>query len=319
MPLSNNRSTTRPLCRSRALLALGALLALAGCQTADTEPPSDTEPPADTEPPSATGPSLSYYESRLLDAIERKDRLEAAAADADGSDWPEIERRFRDLAGIFESIVADNPDQIEARLIYGKFLDFFGDEEGAREQWMQVLSRDHTVAVAHQQLGTFFAEEGDFGRALAYYLTAVEHDPDEPVYHFGLGELLHTYRSGFLEEAELSPEVLERQMLEAFRQAAALAPENFVYQFRYGEAFYNVNERDWEDALAHWEQLAQQDNLSSRQRGAVQLHRARVLGEMSRFAEGRALASQIDEPGLESSRDALIDAINEAETEEQGE
>lgn len=283
-------------------LLFAAILALAGCRSSDLGQAS------------APYAGLSFYEDRLLGAIERKQALEAAAAEADEADWPEIQRRFRSLADVFQSIVADNPDQIEARLIYGKFLDFFGDEEGAREQWTEVLKRDPTVAVAHQQLGTYFAEEGDFGRALAYYLTAVERAPEEAVYHFGVGELLHSYRPGFLRETEITGETLERQMLEAFREAARLEPENFVYQFRYGEAFYNVSEPDWEQAYTHWEQLRGRE-LSPRQQGAVDLHLARVLGEMERFDEARALAREVDQPEFVNSREALIEAIDTAEKE----
>lgn len=293
----------RPDCLSMVasrLLVLGGLLMSIGCQSAEVEPRADAPV------------ALSFYEERLLDAIERKEELEAYAEEGAADNWPEIQRRFHDLAGEFESIVADNPNQIEARLIYGKFLDFFGDEEGAREQWVAVLERDPTIAVAHQQLGTYFAEQGDFSRALAYYLTAVEHAPEEAVYHFGVGELLHSYRKGFIEEAGFSVETLESQMLDAFREAARLAPDNFVYQFRYGEAFYNVADPDWEEALAHWTRLAERESLSPLQRSASRLHRARVLAELKRFDEARALASEIKEPELANSRDALIKAIDEA-------
>ncbi len=246
--------------------------------------------------------------------IERKQALQTYAEQASDRDWPEVERRFREIAGTFQSIVADSPDAIEARLIYGKFLDFFGDHEGARDQFVEVLHRDPTVAVAHQQLGTYFAETGDFGRAFAYYLAAVEHEPEEPVYHFGLGELMLTHRVEMVEEVGLTPEVLEREMLRAFRTAHELDPQDPVFAFRYGEVLVGVTHPDWEAARSHWQAFAAQPGLSGSQLGIIRLHEARSLGELGRYDEARALVESVDDPEWSSLREALLEAIDEAES-----
>lgn len=257
---------------------------------------------------------MSYYERRLLQAIEEKEELEADAAAADPADYPDIERRFRSLAGEFNSIVADNPDQIEVRLIYAKMLDYFGDEIGARDQFAEVLKRDATIAVAHQQLGTHFAEEGDPAKALVYYLNAVQLEPAEAMYHYGVGELLYTFGEELIEEGAASREMRDAQMLEAFREAARLEPGNLAFQFRYGESYYDVFAPDWGAALAHWEWLELREDLDPLQRQALLLHQARCLGELARYAEARKRAEAVREPGLEASRRALIEAIDEAET-----
>lgn len=260
---------------------------------------------------------MSLYERRLLRVIEDKEALETFALETDLAERPEVERRFRRVAGDFNSIIADNPDRIEARLIYAKMLDFFGDEVGARDEFAAVLNRDPTVAVAHQQLGTYFAEEGDYAKALAYYLNAVQHDPNEPVYHYGVGDLLHTFGPELIEEGALTQELLDKQMLEAFRQAAALASGDLVYQFRYGEAHYDVHEPDWSEALTHWRWLALRDDLDDLGRQAVALHEARCLGELGRYEEARERAMSVTEPGLETSRKALLVAIEEAKAREE--
>lgn len=261
-----------------------------------------------------TGPEpISYYERRLLAAAEKKADLEQLVRGNPDADEATVQYRFREIAGEFQSLIADNPGQIEARLLYGKFLDFFGDREGASEQFIAVLGVDPTVSVAYQQLGNYFAEDEEYGKALAHYLSAIENDPDESVYHLGLGEMLFACRDGFLKEAGFTREKLDAQMIEAFRRAAELAPDSLVIQFRYGEAFYDLYDPDWTVALAHWERLGQRSDLDPVQADAVQLHEARCLGELERYDAARKLAAGVTREGLAATKQALLDAIDEAE------
>lgn len=287
-------------------LALVVLLGLAGCRSGRSSAESRGTPGAGSE-------ALSLYERRMLDVIEDMNALDAAAEAADEGDFPAVQRQFHAVAGRFNSIIADNPEELEVRLIYAKLLDRFGDREGARDECGEVLRRDPTVAVAHQILGTYFAEEGDYAKALVYYLNAIQYAPDEPAYHFGLGDLLYTFRPGFIESDVFDAATLDEKMLEAFRRAAELAPDELRYQFRYGECFYDLPDPDWNVALAHWQAVSARDDLSAVQRDATLLHRARCLGELKRYDEARALAREISEAGLLASRDALLAAIDEAE------
>lgn len=255
---------------------------------------------------------LSFYEQRLLLAVEEMNALDAYAAAGDKA-FSEVERRFRGVANLFNGIIANSPDALEARLIYGKMLDRYGDREGARDQFIEVLKRDHTVAVAHQQLGTYYAEENDMTRALAYYLTAIEYAPNEPVYHFALGDLLYTFSTQIVEDGILEAGVLQQKAFEAFGQAAALAPDNPVFHFRYGEALDQLADPDWAKALAHWEGFAEWPSLSTLQKQRIALHIARCLGELERYDEARERLKSVDEADLEPLRSALSRALTEAQ------
>ena len=254
---------------------------------------------------------VTLYEQRLLNAIEEMNALDAYAEDT-SNNFSEIERRFRQVSNTFNGVIASNPDMIEARLIYGKMLDRYGDRHGAGVQFREVLSRDPSVAVAHQQLGTYYAEERDLPRALAYYLSAIDYAPNEPVYHFGLGNLLHAFQTDFVEEGLLEEAVLREKMLEAFAKAAELAPRNPVYHFRYGEAFDQLVSPDWEAALAHWNAFAAWPQLTPLQRQLISLHAVRCLGELERYDEALERLAKVDLPDLASDRTALEEAIAEA-------
>ena len=76
----------------------------------------------------------------------------------------------------------------------------------------------------------------------------------------------------------------EREMLKAFRKAAKLAPKNFDYQMRLGEAYYDLNSPDWKNALIHWKR-SEQASTTTLQIEILDLHRARVLGKLGRSDE----------------------------------
>jgi len=288
----------------RVLLSLAALgsLGLGGCASGPT---ADENPP--TSAP-ATIPSLSLYEQRLLNIIEDEQNLVAVAFAETGGPVNErqVQRRFQALAADYTALIADNPDELDARLLYGKFLAQFGDREGAHEQFSFVWRREPDIAVVNQQLGAYLAEEGQFVDAMGFYLRAVELAPEEAAYHYDVGELLATFRPGFITDGVFLPEQIEREMLAAFQRAADLAPDQLPLQLRYGEAFYDLSHPDWTVALAHWETVQNHPALSVPEAEAVRLHRARCLAELGRTLEARALVDTITQPGLFATRDTLI-------------
>ena len=279
-----------------------ALVLLAGCQS---------RPDRESASPSADDGStaVSFYERRLLEVIELDQALVAEAFTEDGPvDDLRIQRRFQAIAADYAAIVADNPAELDARLLYGKFLGRFGDRRGAHEQFSIVWRRNPDIAVANQQLGAYLAEEGQFVDALGFYLRAVELEPDQAAYHYDVGELLATFRPGFVDQGVLPATQLEADMLRAFAEAARLAPNDLRLQMRYGEAFYDTLSPDWGTALRHWETVAARTDLSPLERDAVTLHQARTLVELGRTTEAIALAQQVQSPGLAASRDEVLDA-----------
>ncbi|MCC5842159.1 MAG: hypothetical protein JJT96_18735 [Opitutales bacterium] len=281
---------------------LGILL-LAGA-TACQSPPSGT---AGFSPE-----AVSLFERRLLRVYEMEMQLKARALEAD-DDAPadDLRRRFEQIVREYESIVADNPDEVEPLLLYGKFLAWFGDREGAHTQFLRAQQIAPRTAVVQQQLGAYYAEEGDFHRALAFYLRAVELAPHEPAYHTDLGELLYVFSPGFIADELFTPELIDEMMLEAFTRAAELSGNDLIPQFRLGQAFYDVDSPPWPRALVHWERLYQKD-LSPTQRDAVRLHRARALLALERYDEAEKIALEVRADLLRETRDALIADIRKA-------
>ena len=247
--------------------------------------------------------------------VERERALKARAMEADDLLEGDLRQAFQRIAREYESIIADNPREVEPLLLYGKFLDWFGDRIGARDQFVRAYRIAPGTAVVQQQLGVWFAEEGDFGRALAHYLRAIELEPEEAVYHADLGELLYAFSPGFIQEEIFDPDTIDAMMLEAFREAARLDPGNLVFQYRLGEAFYDVDNTPWKEALAHWENL-QGGALTNMQRDAVRLHRARCLHALRRHDEAETIALQVSHQDLLQTRNDLLIEIRLAREDE---
>lgn len=288
----------RRLFRFLSMAIAGLFIFMVGCRS----------PVALSEAPqgASAGQSLTLLESKLLETLAAEKELDTYV-DQDDPDTVTVQRLFQGIDRRYTALLAENPDSLETRLLYGKFLSRFGDREGARIQFLQAAAIDPQIAVIHQELGNYYAEENDPTRAVAYYLNAIGIEPEVAEYHYGLGELLLAFREDLIGEEGFSRADLNYQMLEAFRMAAELAPDNKIFQFRYGEAFYDVEEPDRERALAHWTQLQTNPSLSEIELDAVRLHRARHLMELGRSSEARRIAAEVTSPGLFYSRDQLFE------------
>lgn len=288
--------------RSRRLLAscllIPALLAvLTGCR-------SQTAPSTEPASPAPVREDATLLDRQLYRVLELERALDAAAAEPDAQ-FGYIQRRFQEVAQLYRGILARNPDSLYARLLFAKLLSRFGDADGAREQFLLAAKIDPNLAVIHQELSTYYAETGDPTRALAYALNAVGLEPDTPAYQFGLGQVLTAYRSFYLAEGVFGQDQIDSEILKAFKSAASLAPDQLDLQFRYGEAFYDVANPDWQIALRHWNALLLNEALLPVQIQAIHLHRARCLLALNRPDEAAAAASLVSFPDLIPSRDAL--------------
>lgn len=259
------------------------------------------------DPPPRTGDSVSIYEQRLIEVVREEQRLERYVA-RENAEYTEAQRRFHSVSRQYLSIIANNPNELEPRLLYGKLLNRYGDGMGALEQFHAALDINPEIPMAYQQLSVIYAEEGDFGTALAYAIEAVERDPSVAVYHYGIGELIAYFRDEMVADEVNTEAELDAQMIRAFAQAAALEPNLSSMQFRYGEAYYDMAEPNWEGALAQWRRMAanMEDVLGPTERDALRLHTARVLAELGRMDEARAEAEMVVAAGLIPTRDDLI-------------
>ncbi len=259
-----------------------------------------------TDAASTEGEHEPYRETlsdaRLIDILESQDALfEEMAANSAHRSEAEYERRLQVIATEYDSFLLDNPEYVYGYLLYGKFLRSIGETKAANKAFMKANMLDPNLAVAKQQIGNYLAEEGEYALALPYYLAAIDLEPEEPLYRYELGELLSRYRKFYIDKGIFEPETLDRNMLDAFHSASQLAPANRDYHIRYAEAFFEVEDPDWQDALNQWRILGKgvTDPLKL---DLIHLQEARVLIKMGRTDEARQVLATVERPSLQEAR-----------------
>ena len=246
---------------------------------------------------------------RLLNIAEKEAKIyQKIAADPEFYSEDDLDRRINELVQSYRSYLVDQPNDVSAYILYGKLLRRVQEHEQAFLAFLKADELDPKIAVVKQQIGNHLAEEGKGKAALTFYLQADDLEPETAIYHFSLGQLIVDFRGGFVADKIFTQDALEREMLKAFRTAAKLAPDNFDYQMRLGEAYYDLTSPDWRSALVHWNKLSK-ETTTSLQKEILSLHRARVLGKLGRAEEANQLLAQVLNPALQNSKQQVLDEI----------
>lgn len=222
----------------------------------------------------------------------------------------DLDRRINELLQSYRTYLLDQPSDVSAYILYGKLLRRVRENEQAFNAFLKADELDPKIAVVKQQIGNHLAEEGKGKAALSFYLQAVDLEPGIPIYHFSLGQLIHEFGSEFIKSGIFTRDALEREMLKAFGKAAELEPDNFDYQMRLGESYYDLASPDWKSALIHWNRL-RQSATTVLQKEILDLHSARALGKLGRTYEAKALLVQVQTAALQGSKKQVIDEITQ--------
>ena len=164
-------------------------------------------------------------------------------------------------------------------------------------------------AIVKNQLGNYQAEEGNYPEAMGFYQMAIDLRPDEPLYHYQLGNLLFSYKNFFIDDKLFLPEGIDLEIQNRFREAAMLAPAHLPYRLRYAQSFFDIARPNWEAALEEWQQLVNFVE-SPEEKQMMQLYMAKTRFEMGHHTAAQKIIKGIDEPSLEHSKDILLKQIN---------
>lgn len=298
-------------------LALFCLLLLCGCSWFDwMEGEGDAAEAArarrvtavqDAEAPIMGAPQgETMADRRLRDIFEKQQALYERLGD-EGANLadPEYDRMINEVVTEYQSYLLDYPESVHGFILYGKMLRDIGQRKEANNAFIRANRLDGNLAVVKQQIGNFLAEEGEASLALAYYISAAELAPNEPIYAYQVGEVLYTFHDKLIAEGAIDAATAEAQMQEAFARAHQLDPSNRKLTQRYAESFYDVTAPDWNRALLLWRALegSARDPV---ERDWARLQEARVLLKLGRREEARATLDAITQPGLREARDTLL-------------
>ncbi|MDA0347606.1 MAG: hypothetical protein O3C20_09400 [Verrucomicrobia bacterium] len=241
----------------------------------------------------------------------RQNRLfEAYAKEQNPIDKSTMESRLYAIRDEYQSLFSKNEDNIAVLVTYGLFLAQIDQRENSLKLLLKADSLDPTNPQVKNQLGNFMTEEASYALGLPYYLGAIKLAPKEPLYHYQLGNLLFYFRKQFVKDGILTETHLNKQMFDAFKNAAELGSDNLAYRYRYAEAFYDLPDADMEEALKEWNDI-ENSTYSEGDKQIIRLHQANVnliLGhkEMVPF-----LLDQITDPKYEENKQKLLKELRE--------
>ncbi|MEZ5278781.1 MAG: hypothetical protein R3F07_20535 [Opitutaceae bacterium] len=259
------------------------------------------------EPDPISGESLA--ERNLKELVRKERAIWASLEEATNEEDIETAKpKFQEVLTGYDGLVRDNPEFVPAFVAYGLLLARIDEIKASRAIFMRANQLDPNIAVVKNQLGNFLVEDALYKEALPYYLAAIELEPREPLYHYQLGTLLTEFMPYFIRDRLYDRRTIETEMQEAFRQAAALDPDNWAYGYRYAESFYDLEDPDWDKAMTEWSQLERRARPGI-ERQTIQLHQANIMIRQGRTLAARDILEKIDEPVLASNRQTLEDEL----------
>jgi tetratricopeptide (TPR) repeat protein len=270
-------------------------------------------PAKDPAPTPAQGSedSATLLERKLLAVAQDGDKL-FSDMEAGNLTQEDFERKVLQISYRYDELILRDPHNVNTLVLYGKFLRRVGQNDVANTMFIHADQLSPNLAVVKQQLGNYLAEQGNYAGALVLYLKAVDLDPREAVYHYGLGELLATYREKFVADGAFTGSAIDDQILAAFAKAEELDPTCKDFAFRHGEAYYDLGTPRWAEALAHWTKVAARSDLTKYEKDAARLHLARVNCELGRKAAALALLRDEVSPVLQATRARLLRRVSDA-------
>lgn len=255
----------------------------------------------------------TLQEKNLREIVAREKALFAKAeSEGENLDEPRFIGEAKAVAGMYDVLIAKNPNYVPALVAYGLFLGKIDMNRAAAAMLIRANKLDPGIALVKNQLAKLMAEDGKPVEALPYITAAIDLEPREPLYHFHLGRLLLAAKDEFLTAGEFTRPSLDKAMLEAFARAAELAPNNWEFAIQHAKAYYDLDPPRWEEALGVWDKLAARATTTAL-RQLIKLHRANVLVHAGRPAEARIALAEVTEPQLEAEKQRVLDALGKAD------
>ena len=253
-------------------------------------------------------------EAKLKVLVERQKTLFAEAEKAgDNLDQENLRAQLQQVCNDYDILLRNNPRFVPAYVAYALLLGKVDNRKDSIMLLLRANTLDKNLPIVKNQLGNYLAEEGQPIDAMNYYLSAIQLEPKEPLYHYQLGTLIAEARSDFLRTGQWTRAQLDNTMQDAFHQATLCAPDDWRYAYRYGLSFYEIENAEWEAALQFWKDFEKTLKPGVEQQ-TCRLHQAKVLVAQHHFDEARACLDTVTESILTKEKEKLAAELAQAET-----
>ena len=174
-----------------------------------------------TDDSSLSGESMAAYVLKQLNDREQAAyaRYEKALA---REDVHSVQTELQSIVDGYERLINASPEYAAAYVSYGLMLHRIGERKTSNAILARADELDPYHAIVKNQLGNYQAEEGNYLEAMAFYNMAIDLRPEEPLYHYQMGNLLFAYKKFFIDDKLFLPDGLDLEIQKKFREAAML-------------------------------------------------------------------------------------------------
>ncbi len=255
--------------------------------------------------------SFSLADRKLLKIIRHEEQFFSQNQNFI-NDPKELNRKAQDLVSLYESYLAENPNDTNALILFGKFLNKVGQKSHAIGFFLKADTLNPKLAVVKQQIGNFLVENDKPLEALPFFTSAIQIDPLVPDYHFHLGNFLHIYKEKISISQILGQKSVELFSHECFAKAAEKRPTSFEYRLRFAQSFFDYSESDRNNAILVWDQIMSDFNSSLKKPEVdyIKLCKARIMLDLNQNEKAGLLVREVSTKALVKSKKELLDSIN---------
>ncbi len=259
---------------------------------------------------------ITFSEQILGRILDREQRFFANDSVHEKNE-KEMTRQAQEIVANYENYIAQNPKDENALILFGKFLRKVGQEEHATEFFLEADKINPKLAVVKQQLANYLIEKNRPVDAFPLLVLTIELDPKEAIYHFHLGNFLFLFQEDLIKEKILTQDAVHSFMHRSFYEAKTLEPNNFEFQLRYAQSFFDFNDSNKTEALLAWQNIENVfPGCTVLEKDYFRLCQARVLLELDFKKDASALLHSVSSKSLRKTRNQLLMQINFRKTPE---
>lgn len=253
--------------------------------------------------------SLSMAKIELFEILDdQKALLDSAKKHSLSEKSGELADKYRKLNARWNSYIDRYEDDLQAKILYGKFLRSIGEDLPAYKIFLQVQSQNPNIAVVNQQLASYEGDCAMAEKALQHIKEAIRLDGECAIYVYQYAELLLALKEQYIVILNTSYGNLNKEITDSFKKAISLSQNNRQIKKRFAESFFEKTDADWNNALPAWNDYIKTCTLNLEKQTAL-LGKARVLAELYKDKEAMQTLALVDLPQLKSERQRIENII----------
>lgn len=226
-----------------------------------------------------------------------------------------IRERLQKVEDLYIAFLESHPENAEALLAYGSFLNEQGRNKEAQTKWEKAKEVAPENPAVWNNLASHYSHTGETEKVFAYLEKAIELDQTQSVYYHNLAIMTYTMRKDAkLFYGTTDENVIFDKSLDLYRKALDLDPKNFELAADYAQSYYGIKPVRVEEALGAWTRaLSIADEEPEKEGVYIHLARFEIMGK--NFAKARDWLTKVKHPFYNDLKKLILRNIEDKESD----